>query len=52
MTAAGELRHAFEYFDEIWDELDFEERQYAVRRLVKEIQLRFRKGEKQGWKCE
>ena len=43
-----EIRDAFEHFDEMWEELDFEERQYAVRLLVKEIELRFRKGEKQG----
>ena len=43
-----EIQDAFENFDEIWEELDFEERQYAVRLLVKEIRLRFKKGEKQG----
>lgn len=43
-----EIREAFEHFDEIWEELDFEERQFAVRLLVKEIELRFKKGEKQG----
>ena len=43
-----EIREAFEHFDEIWEELEFEERQYAVRLLVKEIQLNFEKGQKQG----
>ena len=43
-----EIREAFENFDEIWEELDFEERQYAVRLLVKEIQLHFEKGKKEG----
>jgi len=28
--------------------LDFEEREFAVRLLVKEIELHFKKGEKQG----
>ena len=44
----AEIREAFEHFDEIWEELDFEERQYVVRLLVKEIELHFKKGEKQG----
>ena len=44
----AEIREAFEHFDEIWVELDFEERQYAVRLLVKEIELNFKKGDKQG----
>lgn len=43
-----EIREAFEHFDEIWEQLEFEERQYAVRLLVKEIQLNFEKGQKQG----
>ena len=43
-----EIRDAFEHFDEIWEELDFEERQYAIRLLIKEIELRFVKGEDQG----
>lgn len=43
-----EIREAFEHFDELWEELEFEERQYAVRLLVKEIQLNFEKGQKQG----
>lgn len=43
-----EIREAFNHFDEIWEELDFEERQYAVRLLVKEIQLHFEKGRKEG----
>ena len=52
-----EIREAFEHFDEIWEELEFEDRQYAVRLLVKEIQLNFEKGQKQGemkiqaWGC-
>jgi len=44
----AEIREAFGHFDEIWEELDFEERQYAIRLLVKEIELNFKKGEKQG----
>ena len=46
--SADEIREAFENFDEIWEELDFEEQQYAVRLLVKEIQLHFEKGKKEG----
>lgn len=41
-----EVREAFEHFDELREELDFEERQYAVRLLVKQIDLHFEKGQK------
>lgn len=43
-----EVRRAYEHFDELWDELTFEERQYAVRLLIKEIELDFKKKEKEG----
>lgn len=43
-----EIRLAYEQFDELWDQLEFEERQYAVRLLVREIELKFRKKEKEG----
>lgn len=43
-----EVRQAYEHFDELWDELTFEERQYAVRLLIKEIELDFKKKEKEG----
>ncbi len=46
--SAQEIREAFGHFDEVWEELDFEERQYAIRLLVKEIELHFEKGQKQG----
>jgi len=44
-----EVRAAYENFDELWDELTFEERQYAVRLLIKEIELDFKKKEKEGY---
>lgn len=47
-TSLDEIQEAFENFDEIWEELEFEERQYAVRLLVKEIRLDFEKGKKRG----
>jgi len=47
-TSLDEIQEAFENFEEIWEELDFEERQYAIRLLVKEIRLHFEKGKKQG----
>ena len=43
-----EIREAFENFDTIWEELEFEERQYAVRLLVKQIDLHFEKGHNEG----
>ncbi len=46
--SSDEIREAFEHFDEIWEELDFEERQYAVRLLVKQIELNFEKGQSEG----
>ena len=43
-----EVRGAFANFDELWDELNFAERQYAVRLLVKQVQLHFEKGKLDG----
>ena len=43
-----EIRDAFENFDAVWEALDFDERQYAVRLLVKQIDLHFEKGKKEG----
>jgi site-specific DNA recombinase len=43
-----EVRGAFANFDELWDELTFQERQYAVRLLVKQVQLHFEKGNPTG----
>ncbi|MCA9123913.1 MAG: recombinase family protein [Planctomycetaceae bacterium] len=43
-----EVREAYENFDELWDELTFEERQYAVRLLIRQIELDFTKKEKEG----
>ena len=46
--SADEVREAFQNFDEIWDELEFEVRQNAVHLLVKQIDLHFEKGKKVG----
>jgi len=46
--SSDEVREAFGHFDELWEELDFGERQYAVRLLVKQIDLNFEKGKKEG----
>lgn len=43
-----EVLAAFQQFDELWEELDFAERQYAVRLLMREVQVLVRKGEKEG----
>jgi site-specific DNA recombinase len=43
-----EVVAAFRQFDELWEELEFAERQYAVRLLVREVGVRIRKREKEG----
>jgi site-specific DNA recombinase len=43
-----EVRDAFTKFDELWDELTFQERQYAVRLLVKQVEMHFEKGKCEG----
>ncbi len=43
-----EVRGAFAKFDELWDELTFDERQYAVRLLVKQVEMHFEKGNREG----
>ena len=43
-----EIQAAYEEFTELWEELTFDERQYALRLLIKEIRLSFRKKEKEG----
>ena len=43
-----EVRDAFTKFDELWDELTFEERQYAVRLLVKQVEMHIEKGKCEG----
>jgi site-specific DNA recombinase len=48
VIAPDEVLAAFEQFDDLWEELEFAERQYAVRLLVKEVQVRVRKGQRQG----
>src|SRR5262245_31421658 len=39
---------ALRQFNELWDGLEFAERQYAVRLLVREVQVSVKKGEKEG----
>ena len=48
MISPDEVIAAFRQFDELWKELDFAERQYAVRLLVKEVHVLVHKGEKEG----
>ncbi|HEV3116211.1 MAG TPA: recombinase family protein [Gemmataceae bacterium] len=48
VISPDEVIAAFRQFDELWKELDFAERQYAVRLLVKEVQVLVHKGEKEG----
>lgn len=43
-----EVREAYQQFEELWDELTFAEKQYAVRLLVRQVELLFRRGEKTG----
>ena len=43
-----EVQNAYEDFAGLWDELEFDERQYAVRLLLKQITLTFKKKEKEG----
>jgi hypothetical protein len=46
--SAEEVRTAHEDFAGLWEELDFDERQYAIRLLLKQITLRFEKKQKEG----
>ena len=43
-----EVQAAYEDFAGLWEELEFDERQYAIRLLLKEITLTFKKKEKEG----
>ena len=43
-----EVQTAFGDFAGLWDELEFDERQYAIRLLLKQITLTFKKKEKKG----
>ena len=43
-----EVQSAYEDFSALWKELDFDERQYALRLLVKQITLSFKKKEPSG----
>ncbi|MCC9598926.1 recombinase family protein [Stieleria sp. JC731] len=46
--SSEEVQEAYEDFAGLWEELDFDERQYALRLLVKQISLSFKKKEKAG----
>ena len=43
-----EVQAAYEDFAGLWKELDFDERQYALRLLIKQIQLKFKKKDPSG----
>jgi hypothetical protein len=43
-----EVQQAFAQFDDLWGELDNEERRAAIRLLIKEIRVRIKKGKKEG----
>ncbi len=43
-----EVEAAYKDFSGLWEELEFDERQYALRLLLKEITLTFKKKEKEG----
>ncbi len=43
-----EVQTAFEDFAGLWKELEFDEQQYALRLLIKQISLKFKKKEKTG----
>ena len=46
--STAEVQAAYEDFAGLWKELDFDERQYALRLLIKQIQLKFKKKEPSG----
>jgi len=48
VIAPSEVVAAFRQFDDLWEGLEFSERQYAVRLLVKEVKVVIKKGEKEG----
>lgn len=48
VVSIEEIQAAYRQFDELWEELDFEERRYAIRLLVREAKLCFRKKEQDG----
>lgn len=43
-----EVHEAYRDFVALWDELEFDERQYALRLLIKQISLHFEKRKKEG----
>lgn len=43
-----EVREAYQDFVALWDELDFDERQYAIRLLIKQVSLHFERQKKEG----
>ena len=47
-VSAEEVQTAYQDFTGLWDELEFDERQYATRLLLKQVTLNFKKKEKEG----
>ena len=47
-VSTEEVQAAYEDFAGLWDELEFDERQYATRLLLKQVTLNFKKKEKEG----
>ena len=47
-VSTEEVHAAYEDFAGLWDELEFDERQYATRLLLKQVTLNFKKKEKEG----
>ena len=47
-VSTEEVQAAYEDFAGLWDELEFDERQYATRLLLKQVPLNFKKKEKEG----
>ena len=47
-VSTEEVHAAYEDFTGLWDELEFDERQYATRLLLKQVTLNFKKKEKEG----
>ncbi|MHC4886082.1 MAG: recombinase zinc beta ribbon domain-containing protein [Planctomycetota bacterium] len=46
--SAKEVKAAFAEFDKLWGQLEFTEKMQALRLLVKEIRVKFKKGAKEG----
>jgi len=47
-VSTEEVQAVYEDYAGLWDELEFDERQYATRLLLKQVTLNFKKKEKEG----